>query len=103
MIANPEKFHLMFLSANGKDPINQQTINIKGISLKSQANFTLLGIDINNRLSFHGHINNLCRKAASQIIALKRLFIYGDDGEDNTDEIIHTFQLQLLSTCLALL
>ena len=25
MIANPEKFHLMFLSANEKDLINQQT------------------------------------------------------------------------------
>ena len=33
----------------------------------------LLGVDIDNRLSFHGHINNLCRKAASQINALKRL------------------------------
>ena len=30
MIANPEKFHLMLLSANEKDLINQQTINIKG-------------------------------------------------------------------------
>ena len=29
-----ENFHLMFLSANKKDLINQQTINIKGISLK---------------------------------------------------------------------
>ena len=73
MITNPEKFHLMFLSANEKDLINQQTINIKGISLKSEANFTLLGVDIDNRLSFHGHINNLCRKAASQINVLKIL------------------------------
>ena len=56
MIANPEKFHLMFLSANKKDLINQQTINIKGISLKSEANFTLLGADIDNHLSFHGQI-----------------------------------------------
>ena len=72
MIANPEKCHLMFLSANEKDLINQ-TVNIKGISLKSEANFTLLGIDINNRLSFHGPINNLYRKAASQINALKGL------------------------------
>ena len=73
MIANPEKFHLMFLSANEKDLINQQTINIKGISLKSEANFTLLGVDIDNRLSFHGHIKNLCRKVANQINALTRL------------------------------
>ena len=64
MIADPEKFHLMFLSANEKNLINQKTINIKGISLKSEANFTLLGVDIDNRLSFHSHINNLRRKAA---------------------------------------
>ena len=51
MIANLEKFHLMFLSANKKDLINEQTMNIRGISLKSEANFTLLGVDIDNRLS----------------------------------------------------
>ena len=73
MIANSEKFHLMFLSANEKNLINQQTINMKGISLKSEANFMLRGIDIDNHLSFHGHINNLCGKAASQINALERL------------------------------
>ena len=65
MITNPEKSHLMFLSANKKDLINQQTINIRGLSLKSEANFTLLGVDIYNRLSFHGHISNLCRMAAN--------------------------------------
>ena len=48
MIANPEKFHLMYLFANKKDLINQQTINIRGISLKSEANCTLLGVDIDN-------------------------------------------------------
>ena len=53
MIANPEQFHLMFLSANEKDLINQQTMNIKGISLKSEANSMLLGVDIDNCLSFH--------------------------------------------------
>ena len=41
--------------------------------MKSEANFTLQGVDVDNRLSFQGHINNLCRKAASQINALERL------------------------------
>ena len=50
MIANPEKFHLMFLSPNKHDLINQQSIDIRGISLKSE---TLLGVDIDNRLTFH--------------------------------------------------
>ena len=76
MIADPERFHLMFLSAKKKDVINQQTINIKGISLKSEANFMLLCIDIDNRLSFDDHMNNLCRKAANQINSLKWLFSF---------------------------
>ena len=45
MIANPEKFHLMFLSPNKQDLINQQSIDIRGISVKSETKFTLLGID----------------------------------------------------------
>ena len=35
-------------------------------------NFTLLGVDIDNRLTFHSQINNMCRKAANQLNALKR-------------------------------
>ena len=93
MIANQETFHLVFLSANKKGLINQQTINIRGISLKSEANFTMPGVNIDNRLSFHGHMNNLCRKAASQINAKKTIIIYGDDRENNTDEIIHTLKI----------
>ena len=45
----------------------------RDICLKSEANFTLLDVDIDNHLPFHGHINNLCRKAANQTNALKRL------------------------------
>ena len=76
IIANPEKFHLMFLSLDKQDLINQQSIDIRGISLKHERKFTLLGEDIDNRLAFHSHINNICRKAASQINALKRLSVH---------------------------
>ena len=62
MIANPEKFHLMFLSSNKKDLINQQTTNIRGISLKSEANFTLLGVDVDNRLSFRRTMKHCFRR-----------------------------------------
>ena len=70
MIANPEKFHFMFLSPNKQDLINQQSIDIRGISLKSETIFTLLGVNIDNRLTFHSHINNIGRKAADQINGL---------------------------------
>ena len=81
MIANPEKFHLMFLSPNKQDLMNQQFIEIRGISLKSETKFTLLGVDIDNRLTFHSHINNICRKAANQINALKRLSVHMGKNE----------------------
>ena len=56
MIANPERFHLMFLSSNKQDLINQQSIDIRGISLKNDTKFTLPGDEIDNRLTFHSHI-----------------------------------------------
>ena len=71
MIANSEKFHLMFLSPNKQDLINQQSRDIRGISLKSETKFTPLGVDIDNQLTFHSHINNICRKVANQINALE--------------------------------
>ena len=75
MVANPERFHLVFLSPNKQDLVNQQSIDIRGISLKRETKFTLLGVDIDNRLTFHSHINNICRKAANQINAPKRLSV----------------------------
>ena len=101
MIANPEKFHLIFLSPNKQDIINQQFIEIRGISLKSETKFTLLGVDIDNRLTFHSHINNICRKVANQINALKRLSVHM--GQNGAYEIFYTVQFQLLPTSLALL
>ena len=104
MIANPEKFHLMFLSPNKQDLINQQSIDIRGISLKSETKFTLLGVDIDNRLTFHSDINNMCRKAANQINALKRLSVHmGKNEENGPYEIFYTVKFQLLPASLALL
>ena len=42
MIANPEKFHFMFFSPNKQDLINQQSIDIRGISLKSETSVDVL-------------------------------------------------------------
>ena len=57
MIANPDKFKAIMLSSNEID---------------------LLGITIDNKLSFDSHIAKICRKASRQLNALKRLgfFIY---------------------------
>ena len=42
-------------------------------TLNSEPCITLLGIDIDNLLTFNRHIANLCKKAASQLNVLKRL------------------------------
>ena len=74
MIANPEKFHLMFLSPNKQDLINQQSVDIRGISLKSETKFTLLGLkSIIDSQSIVILINNISKKAENQINALERL------------------------------
>ena len=97
MIANPEKFHLMFLSPNKQDLINQQFIEIRGISLKSETKFTLLGVDIDNQLTFHSHINNICRKAANQINALKRLSVHM--GKNEKMVLMKSFILSNFNYC----
>ena len=105
MIANPEKFHLMFSSPNKQDLINQRSIDIGGISLKSETKFTLLGVDVDNRLTFHSHIyNNIYRKAAKQINALNRLSVHMGKNEENVPcDIFYSVKFQLLPTSLALL
>ena len=57
MIENPEKFYLMFLSPNKQDLLNQQSVDIRCISLKCEAKFTLLGVDIDNTKVTKSHRN----------------------------------------------
>ena len=38
-----------------------------------EPSITLLGMEIDNSLTFNAHIDNLCKKAASQLNVLKRL------------------------------
>ena len=51
MIANPEKFYCMFLSPHRLYLINQQSINIRDISVKNETKFMLIGVDNDNRLT----------------------------------------------------
>ena len=72
MIANPSKFHAILLSKNCilTDRI---PVKIKENLIKSETQVDLLGLKIDNRLSFNSHISAICKKAAKQLNALKRL------------------------------
>ena len=72
MIANPNKFHALFVE---KDQTNTCGINLdfQRHSIKSEETVKLLGVTLDYKLNFDPHISNLCKKAAAQLNVLKRL------------------------------
>ena len=53
-------------------------INIGQIPIKQSSEEKLLGVYINENLSWETHIHNLCKKLSNKIMLLKRLKIYMD-------------------------
>ena len=73
MIVNPSKFHAIIIRKDRKNTEGIE-ININGNVLKSESEVPLLiGITLDNRLTFDIHIGNICKKATNQLDALKRL------------------------------
>ena len=70
MKINPEKFHL--LMSTTKD----LQIDICNESIANSHKEKLLGVIIDNNLSFEEHVENLCKKASQKINALARLASY---------------------------
>ena len=58
MIANPSKFQAIILSKS-KLPIIK-SIQIGDKTIESKKNVELLGVEVDFRLNFESHINNLC-------------------------------------------
>ena len=69
MVANPEKFQIMFLGAKAEN----LTMNICGNSIKAANKVKLLGITIDSKLDFSMHIKKLCTNANNKTSALIRL------------------------------
>ena len=72
MIANPDKFEAIIIEKNGRDT-SGIPLNINNDTITSSKEVTLLGITIDNKLSFNTHISNICKNAANQLNAIKRL------------------------------
>ena len=71
MIVNPEKFQLMLLQKSTKKVI-QEKLQIDNKKIIPENSVTLLGITIDDRLSFDDYVSKLCNKASMQ---LKVIFI----------------------------
>ena len=66
--ANPDKFHLIL-----SDPNIELFLEIDHLKIFNQNSQKLLGIKIDNKLSFVEHITELCNKASQKLHALARI------------------------------
>ena len=74
MKVNVSKFQSIVLKPRGVIP--DVEFHVSGHSLKPVSSFILLGVKIDERLSFDDHISALCAKASHQISALRRIVKY---------------------------
>jgi len=66
--ANPEKFHLLVSDQN-----ENLNIIIEENEIKNSKSQKLLGVTIDNKMSFENHVSNLCTKASQKLHALSRV------------------------------
>ena len=69
MLANPEKFQAIFINCVENDI----EIKIDGIKLSSEDHVKLLGVNLDSKLNFEIHIQQICFKAGNHLNVLKRL------------------------------
>ena len=81
MVANFGKFQIMFLGSNIDN--SKITFMIENKRVKSRSKVKLLGITVDDKLSFTTHIENLCSTASTRLRALARIrkFISIEQGK----------------------
>ena len=74
MKVNVSKFQPIILKPKGS--ISDVELHVSGHSLKPVSSVKMLGVQIDERLSFDDHISTLCAMASHQISALRRIVKY---------------------------
>jgi hypothetical protein len=98
MKANPAKFQVIFLQpAWKKDVILPTYFDISDQNIEVSNDVKLLGINIDASLKFKNHIGILCKKAARQLNALKRIRV--NLSEEERIKIFNTFILSNFNYC----
>ena len=77
MVLNAGKCHFMCLGKNTEN----ETFSFKDTITNSSKEETILGVIIDNRLTFSSHIRELCKKASQKISALSRISSQLNDSE----------------------
>ena len=70
MVANPEKFQVMFLGTRKKIDL---CIDINGKTSRTTSSVILLGIDIDWKMTFNKHVKQACKAANNKSKSLARL------------------------------
>ena len=69
MQANPSKFQAIFLGCKEE----QISLTVEGKQIAAVDSVKLLGVNLDNKLTFTSHIQELCQKAARQVNVIRRL------------------------------
>ena len=97
MIANPDKFKAIILYNDRRDTSGTK-LTINNAEILSEKEVTLLGIDIDNKLSFDNYISQMCKQAANILNALKRQSIF-IVGQKNRSLVANTYILSYFNYC----
>ena len=96
LAANPAKFQTMLVKSNSiKD--TELNVTADNVSLPSSDTMKVLGIDIDARLTFDGHVSNMCIKAGKQLNVLQRL--KGSLDQDSRMAIYKSFIMSNFNYC----
>ena len=81
MILNPGKFHFMSI---GKHTRDKDVFYYDNLALRNSNEEEILGVTIDRKLTFHQHIQKMCRKAGQKLSALLRCSTYLDTNKKKT-------------------
>ena len=73
MSLNPTKCPYMCLGKNKENDTFNFEISIKNISIKNSKVEAILGLAIDNKLSFNNHGRKICRKASQNLCTFKNI------------------------------
>ena len=93
MIVNPEKFQAIIIDRkNQKNNLQKLTIDEKVITFSE--NVTLLGLEVDSKLTFDEHISKLCNKSAGQLNAICRIrhLIGLEERKKDINKQLHLFK-----------
>ncbi|XP_057299382.1 uncharacterized protein LOC130630003 [Hydractinia symbiolongicarpus] len=91
---NERKCHFMFFGSNTQCFLQ---VNINGTAVQCSSEEKLLGITIDNMLTFSKHVKDLCKKASNKLNALVRLSPYMD--QQKLYLILNSFILSQFGYC----